>query len=335
MRDMCKLALWLCSGIALAATATRAEVGELRLGQQFGAVYLPAMVMESQHLVEKHLAAAGMADVKVDWIKLGGPAAVNDAMLSGNVHFACQGVPSLAVIWDRTRGSIGVKALGALANNNLWLNTRNPAIHSLKDFTDKDRIALPSLKVSTQALMLQIAAEQTWGPGNHAKLDHIIVALPHPEATVAVLNPGHEINTHFATSPFHEAEMKAGLRTVTSGFDIMGGPTTGVTFTSHDKFRAENPKIFAAVTRAFEDSFAWIHGDKRRAARLYLEMTKEKKLTEDELTESFSGQDMEYTQVPSRVGKLVDFLYQTGSVKTKARSWRDLFFPEAHALAGS
>ena len=109
---------------------------------------------------------------------------------------------------------------------------------------------LPSLKVSTQALMLQIAAEQLWGPGNHAKLDHIVVALPHPEAAAAVLNPGHEINTHFATSPFHEAEMKAGLRTVTSGFDIMGGPTTGVTFTSHDKFRAENPKVFAAVTRA-------------------------------------------------------------------------------------
>ena len=83
---------------------------------------------------------------------------------------------------------------------------------------------LPSLKVSTQALMLQIAAEQLWGPGNHAKLDHIIVALPHPEAAAAVFNPGHEINTHFATSPFHEAEMKAGLRTVTSGFDIMGDP---------------------------------------------------------------------------------------------------------------
>jgi hypothetical protein len=47
-------------------------------------------------------------------------------MLSGNVHFACQGVPSLAVVWDRTRSGIAVKALGALANNNLWLNTRNP-----------------------------------------------------------------------------------------------------------------------------------------------------------------------------------------------------------------
>src|ERR1700704_2262782 len=232
--QMRTLALWFGAGLALAATttATRAEVGEVRLGQQFGAVYLPAMVMENQKLVEKQLAAAGMSDVKVGWVKLGGPAAVNDAMLSGNVHFACQGVPSLAVIWDRTRGGMGVKALGSLANNNLWLNTRNPNIHSLKDFTEKDRIAVPSLKVSTQAIMMHMAAEQIWGPGNHTKLDHIIVGLPHPEAVAAVLNPGHEINTHFATSPFHEAEMKAGLKTVTSGFDIMGGPTTGVTFTS-------------------------------------------------------------------------------------------------------
>jgi NitT/TauT family transport system substrate-binding protein len=334
---MRNLGLWLCSGIALVVTATAAtaEVGEVRLGQQFGAVYLPAMVMESQKLVEKHLAAAGMGDVKVGWAKLGGPAAINDAVLSGSVHFACQGIPSLAIIWDRTRGGIGVKALGALANNNLWLNTRNPNIHSLKDFTEKDRIAVPSLKVSTQAIMMQIAAEQIWGQGNHTKLDHIIVGLPHPEAVAAVLNPGHEINTHFATSPFHEAEMKAGLRTVTSGFDIMGGPTTGVTFTSNEMFRSENPKVFAAVSKAFAESFEWINSDKRRAAKLYIEMTKEKKLTEDELTESFSGKDMEYTRVPSRVGKLVDFLYRIGSVKNKADSWKDLFFPESHALPGS
>ena len=283
---MRKLAPWLGAGLAFAAitTATRADVGEVRLGQQFGAVYLPAMVMENQKLVEKQLAAAGMGDVKVGWVKLGGPAAVNDAMLSGNVHFACQGVPSLAVVWDRTRSGIAVKALGALANNNQWLNTRNADIKSLKDFTEKDRIAVPSLKVSTQAIMMHIAAEQLWGQGNHAKLDHIIVGLPHPEAMAAVLKSGHEVNTHFATSPFHEAEMKGGLRTVTTAYDIMGGPTTGVTFTSNEKFRAENPKVFAAVNKAFEESFVWINSDKRRAARLYIDMTKEKKLTEDELT---------------------------------------------------
>jgi len=329
--------LWFYLGMALAATASgsRAEVGEVRLGQQLGAVYLPAMAMESQQLVEKYLAAAGMGDVKVGWVKLGGAAAINDATLSGNVHFACQGLPSLAVIWDRTRGGIGVKALGALASNNVWLNTRNPDIASLKDFTDKDRIAVPSLRVSAQAILVHIAAEQMWGQGNHTRLDRFIVAMPHPEAAVAVLNAGHEVNTHFATSPFHEAEMKGGLRTVTTGFEIMGGPTTGVTFTSSEKFRSENPKVFAAVGKAFDESFDWINADKRRAAALYIDMTKEKKLTEDELTASFSGKDMEYTKVPSRLGKMVDFMYRTGSIKTKADSWKDLFFEEAHALPGS
>ena len=335
MRNIARLLL--SSGIALAAmaTAARAEVKEVILGQQFGAVYLPAMVMESLKLVEKHLAADGMGDVKVSWAKLGGPAAINDAMLSGNLHFACQGIPSLAVIWDRTKGGIGVKALGALASNNVWLNTRNPNVKSLKDFTEKDRIAVPSLKVSTQAIMMHIAAEQLWGKGNHTKLDHIIVALPHPEALAAVLSQAHEVNAHFATSPFHEAEMTAGLKTVTTGFDIMGGPTTGVTFTSHEKFRSENPRVFAAVNKAFDESHGWINADKRRAAKLYIEMTKEKKLTEDDLTASFSSQDMIYTKVPSKVGKLLDFLHSTAFVKNKPASWKDLFFEEAHGLPGS
>ena len=239
------------------------------------------------------------------------------------------------MVWDRTRTGVGVKALGALASNNVWLNTRNPNIKSLGDFTEKDRIAIPSLKVSAQAILIHIAAEQLWGKGNHTKLDHVVVALPHPEAMAAVMGQGHEVNAHFATSPFHEAEMKAGLKTVTTGFEIMGGPTTGVTFTSTEKFRSENPKIFAAVNKAFDETFAWINADKRRAAKLYIEMAKEKKLTEDELTESFSGSDMIYTRTPSKVGKITNFLADTGMIKTKPASWKDFFFAEAHGLPGS
>jgi NitT/TauT family transport system substrate-binding protein len=317
------------------ATSPRAEVREVILGQQYGAVYLPAMAMEKHKLIEKHLAAAGMGNVKVEWKRLGGPAPINDALISGNLQFACQGVPSLAVIWDRTKGGIGVKALGAVASNNTWLNTRNGDIHSLRDFTARDRIAVPSLKVSAQAIIMHIAAEQLWGRGNHAKLDNLFVALSQTDAMAAVLSHGHEVNTHFTTSPFHEIEMKAGLRTVTSGFEIMGGPTTGLTFTSSEAFHAENPIVFAAVSRAFDEALDWVNADKRRAAKLYIEMANEKKLTEDELTTIISGKDMEYTRVPRQLGKLVEFMYRTGFIKNKPSSWKDLFFQEAHALPGS
>ena len=47
-----------------------------------------------------------------------------------------------------------------------------------------------------------------------------------------VAPPNLEISAHWATSPFHEAEIKAGMKTVVSGYDIMGGQTTLIAFTS-------------------------------------------------------------------------------------------------------
>jgi ABC-type nitrate/sulfonate/bicarbonate transport system substrate-binding protein len=192
-------------------------------------------------------------------------------------------VPSLALMWDRTKGSVGVRAISAVTNTDIYLNTRNPNIKSIRDFTDKDRIAVPSVKVSTQALFLQIAAEKEWGPGQHGKLDHLTVGLAHPDAIVAVLNPVGEITAHFATSPFHEAEMKAGLKTVTSGYEIMGGEVSNLVFITTEKFRAANPKVYAVVVAAMDEAIAWTNADKRRAAKLYMDMTKEKKLTEDDV----------------------------------------------------
>ena len=49
----------------------------------------------------------GLPDLTVALSKLGGPSAINDALLSGSVHFSLQGVPSLALLWDRTKGGIG------------------------------------------------------------------------------------------------------------------------------------------------------------------------------------------------------------------------------------
>jgi hypothetical protein len=77
----------------------------------------------------------------------------------------------------------------------------------------------------------------------------------------------------------------------------------------------------------FDESFAWINADKRRAARLHIEMTKEKRLSEDDLFALFNTKDMEYTKTPHNVAKMVDFLHSIGSVKTKPASWRDLFSP--------
>lgn len=334
MKRLCRLAASAVVTSTLLSVPLRAEVAEVQLAQQFGAIFIPLMAMENQKLVEKHAAANGLPDLKVNWTRLAGPAVMVDAIISGNLHFSAQGVPSMALMWDKTKGGVGVKGVRAITNSEIYLNTRRPEVKTLRDFTDKDRIAIPSIKVSTQAIFLQIAAEKEWGPGQHTKLDHLAVALAHPDALAAVMNPAGEITSHFATSPFHEAEMKAGFHTVTSAYKIMGGPTSNLVFVTTEKFRNDNPKIYASVVAALDEAMAWTNGDKRRAAKLYIEMTKEKKLSEDDIVAIISAEGFDFTTTPRKVGVFADFMAKVGTLKNKPASWKDLFFPEAHALPG-
>ena len=318
-----------------AAPAPVKEVGEINLSQQFGAIFLPQMVMEREKLVEKQAAARGLGDVKVNWAKVAGPSVMVEMLISGQMHFTAQGVPSLAILWDKTKGGIGVKGVSAITNTDIFLNTRNPKITSIRDFTDSDRIAVPSVKVTTQAIFLQIAAEKEWGPGNHGKLDHLTVSLAHPDAMMAVLNPVGEVTAHFATSPFHEAEMKAGLRTVTTGYEIMGGEVTNLVMVTTEKFRSANPKTYAAVSAALDDAIAWVNADKKRAAQAYVEMTNEKRLSVDDVTALISVPGFDFTKTPKKTYAIAEFMHRIGTLKSKPESWKDMFFPEAHGGSGN
>jgi NitT/TauT family transport system substrate-binding protein len=319
----------------LSTLPARAEVTEVRLARQFGVVYAPILIMEHQKLIEKHAAAKGMPDLKVNWTQFAGPAVMNDAILSNSIDFTAQGVPSLATLWDRTRNTIGVKAVAAINDSPTYLNTRNPNIKSIKDFTDKDRIALTSVKVSIQAIYLQIAAEKEFGVGKHTQLDHLTVGMPHPEAMAAVIGGNSEITGHFVGEPFHTNEIKAGLKTVLNSYDVMGGPTTVIAFCSTEKFRAANPKVFEIVLAAYDEAMAFINADLRRTAKIYLEATRDKKTSEDDLVASISAEGFKFSKTPKQVGTLVDFMHRVGSIKNKPASWKDLFFPEVHDLPGN
>jgi NitT/TauT family transport system substrate-binding protein len=310
-----------------------AEVSEVKIALQNGSNYLPLMVMQSQKLVEKYLAAKGLAATTVTWAKLAGPSAIIDSFLAGAVHFSGQGVPSTALIWDRTRNGIGAKAVSAMVASNIWFMTRKPELKSLRDLTDKDRIALPSIKTSAQALFLWTAVEREFGAGQWGKLDHLTVSLPHPDAMAAVLNPGGEITVHAATSPYADLERKAGLHAITDLYAVEGGAVTGLNFVCTEQFRGANPITYDAVVAAFDEAIAWVNADKRRAAQFYLGASKEKMSLED-LTEILLAPDYIFGKTPHGVGKAMAMMYKTGLIKTQPQSWKDMYFPEAHALVG-
>jgi NitT/TauT family transport system substrate-binding protein len=328
------VALMLIGAISLAGGGrAAAEVPEVKIVAQNGSNYLPLFVMQGQKLVEKHLAANGLGSTTVAWTRLANPSAIIDAFLTGAVHFSGQGVPSTALIWDRTRNGIGAKAVSAMTASNIWLMTRKPEIKSLRDLTDKDRIALPSIKTSAQALFLWSAAEKEFGLGQWGKLDHITVSLPHPDAMAAVTNPNGEITVHAATSPYADLEKKAGLHAITDLYSVEGRSVTGLNFVSTEQFRNANPNTYAAVVAAFNEAIGWINEDKRRAAKFYLDISKDKISLED-ITEIMLAPDYIFGQTPHGIGSAIEIMHKSGTIRNKAASWRDMYFPEAQQLPG-
>ena len=139
----------LAVGLAAASPAS-AEVDEVTIAAQFGLAFLPLMIMQDSKLVEKHARAQGLAELKVTWARISGAVAMNDALLSGNLHFASGGIVAALLLWDRTRGGLDARAVGAMNSFDVWLNTRNPNVRTIRDLTDKSKIASAAPKLSIQ-----------------------------------------------------------------------------------------------------------------------------------------------------------------------------------------
>ena len=327
---------WLASAALLlsvvASTPSYAE-GRIRIVEQFGTVYLPLHVLRDQKLIEKHGQKAGL-EIKVEWTKLSGGAAINDALISGAVDIGAAGAGPVLVLWDRTRGSADVKIIPTLGEQPNYLITSNPNVKTLKDFTKTDKIAVPAVVVSQQSRLLQIAAEKEFGERKFNALDDLTVNLPHPDATAALLSGSSTITAHFSNPPYQEQALQdPKIHKVLSSYDIMGGRITPTLLYATSKFRNENPRTFKVFYDALNEASHWIESHKAEAAETYIRI-EQSKLDPAFVKSVIDSPEVSFTTVPKGTFKYAAFLAKIGAIKTRPASWKDYTFEELHDKQG-
>ncbi len=311
----------------------RAEASQLRVAKQFGVAYMQFMVMEDQKMIEKHAKAAGLGDVRVDWATFRSSDVMNDALISGSVEFVCLGIPGIITIWSKTKGNIDVKAATGLNVSPLMLMVRDPSIKSIRDFKDSHRIAMPAIKVSMQAIMLQMAAAKEFGIQKFDALDHLTVSMAHPDATAAMLGGPSEIVANFSSAPFQYRQMKnPNIRRILTSTELFDGGLSFNVIAATTKFRRDNPKLYGAFLAALKEATDFINADKKRASEIYLKVTGDKTPLAD-ILEVLADPAIQYTTKVSGIEAFVSFMARVGTLKNPPADWRDMFFPEA--LAGS
>ena len=227
-----------------------------------------------------------------------------------------------------------VRGVGALNDMPNELITSNPKVKALKDFGPGDKIAVTTVKISTQALLLQMAAAKEFGEKQYDKLDSLTVSMAHPDAAAALLSGSGSITAHFASPPFSYQEQAKGLRSVISSYDILGGPATFNVVWSTKKFHDQNPKAYQAFVAAFQEATDQINKDKKAAAQTYKRMSGSNEPLE-ELVKQLNDPKVKFTLEPHRLNVTAEFMNKVGRINKKPSSWKDLFFDNVHSLSGS
>lgn len=317
------------------APALAQQKTELTISRQPGIIYLPTHVIEKQGLIEKHAAKLGVKGVTTKWVSFSNGGAQQDALLSGNVDMINTGTGPLLLMWDRTKG--GVKGVVASSALPLMLITRDPRIQSLQDFRDGDKIAVPTVRVSTQAILLQIEAAKQFGSANWGRFDPLAIQMGHPDAYIVMKNPIHEVKSHFAAPPFQHYEIKSvpGARVLITSSEIMGGGLSQGQFIAMTKFADANPLLIKAVRAAAEEAKAFIEAQTAEAVEIYRDVTGDKTPAADIMELLAQPGMMEWSLQPQGTMKFAEHLNLVGSLKTKPSSFKDYYLPIAHDLPGS
>jgi NitT/TauT family transport system substrate-binding protein len=264
----------------------------------------------------------------------GGPP-MNEAILSGTLDFASGGVGPLLTIWGRTRGNLGVKGVAAINAMPLYLNTINPDVKTIKDFTEKDRIALPAVKVSIQAVTLAMAAEKVFGPGQHGKLDPLTVSLSHPDGMAQMMSGKSEITAHFTSAPFMYQELDdSRVRKVLDSYEVLGGPHTFNSVWASSKYYNENRKVVEAFVAALDEAIKFIKDDPAGAAALWVK-AENSKLPVAQAEKIIRAPENEWTTTPKKIMDYADYMSRVGMLAGKPSSWSEVYFEEVHKLPGS
>jgi NitT/TauT family transport system substrate-binding protein len=324
------------AGLLAAPAVLRAQAPlQVKFAQQRGLLYLPVDEMVTGGILQQEATKLGLGKVDASAATLSGPGPVVDAILSGAADYGTVALPSLLNLWEKTRGSANeVKAVGTVSNGAMTMYTINPNVKSIADLTEKDRIAVPTVRISFNSMMLQMACEKIWNDPH--RLDHLTVGLGHPDAVTA-LSAGWEkatITTHIAVQPYTARGLKIpGAHIVTDSREVFGGPLTQITLIATKQTKEKNPTLFKAVANALNESIKVASADKKAAAALWKTAQKTSDNL-DELVALLDDPGFEFTTQPHRIAYFAAFLNRIGTMKAKLGDWKELFWETAHNQPG-
>ena len=278
----------------------------LIIAEQYGLAYAPLAVMQAKNFIEEI-----DPDLTIEWAKAGNTTAIREMMLAGKVDIGFMGIPPFLIARDK---GMEWAIFTGLSQAPVGLVSSNPAIQSLADIQETDRIALPQ-PGSIQHILLAIAAEREFDDA--ARFDQQLVTMKHPDGMSAML-AGQELQLHFTSPPFIFMELaESGTHLVLSGREAMGGPFTFIIGAVPKRVRDEKAESLAVLKEALQKTMVFMQEEPEETMAILAESYQ----LEPELLKSYlENSELSYTDEIEGLETFIDFMSRNGYLENEITS---------------
>ena len=142
----------------------------------------------------------------------------------------------------------------------------------------------------------------------------------------ALLSGWAQVKTQAGQLPYSLEELQSGkAHLLLTSTKVLAGPSNLGVLIINDRFRSQNPKVYAAVMAAFEAAIDWINTNKRQAADIYVRHEPQKNGADWVYQMLQDPAQIAFTSVPHNTQKFTDFMFRSGLLRNQPASWKDLY----------
>lgn len=320
----------------LLAPRAHAEADQVRIVMPYGLAYLPIYVAVDRGLIQRNAKAAGLGEVTVTVSHMASGPASSDLLLAGDADLAMGGFGPAFVLWDKTRGAQKVRIVTPLSGGPVWLLSNDPRIKTIRDFGPNDRIAVSAVKVTAQALAIQMAAAKEWGWDERFRLNSNLISMSNPDGLAMLLSGAGVVRSQAAIIPFSVEAMKSGkVHMVMNSEDYMDPGASIAVLYGSAKFHDASPKLYAATAAAFEEAFDFIRQNPHKSAQIFVAREPQKRELSWIEAMIVNPKLIRYNSTPRGLMKHAEFMHAAGSLKNMPENWKDLVWDNMWRKDGS
>ena len=290
--------------------------GSINIAEQYGLAYAPLQIAKELKLIEKNLPG-----VQVNWKQLGNTAAIREAMLANEVDAGFMAIPPFLIGWDK---GMDWKIACGLSTSPVSLVTNKKEIKSIKDFTHKDRIALPQ-PGSVQHILLSMACERELG--DPKKLDNLLVTLTHPDGMNALLSK-QDITAHFTTPPYLTKELEIpGMNEILNGRQAAGEDFTFIVGVTTQKFHDKSPKAYAALLKAMDEAMGFMESNREEAVQI---LSKQYEMSVEEVEKNLGMEGTGYSTLVKGIDIFAGFMERNGYISRLPKNTEEVLWEDVN-----